>query len=67
LHRGLIQHDGGRHHMSLGYSWDTASSDTLQSALRRIAPSHAPFRIAHVYLVDVQFRKRARAHGEACQ
>ncbi|MFI0711257.1 hypothetical protein ACH4SK_11480 [Streptomyces inhibens] len=59
----VIQHDGGRHHMSLGYSWDTASSDALQSALRRISPSHAPFHVARVHIVDVQFRERARERG----
>ncbi|AJC54978.1 hypothetical protein GZL_02387 [Streptomyces sp. 769] len=58
------ERDGGRPHMSLGYSWDTASSDTLQSALRRITPSHAPFHVDHVQLFDVQFRERAR-HPEA--
>ncbi|MFG3112884.1 hypothetical protein ACGF4C_00630 [Streptomyces sp. NPDC048197] len=60
-----IQHDGGRHHMSLGYSWDTASSDTLQSALRRITPSHAPFHVTCVHLLDVQFRERAHDRGTA--
>lgn len=56
----VLQHDGGRHHMSLGYSWDTADSDSLQSALRRITPSHAVFRVGHVHLLDVQFREHAR-------
>lgn len=56
----VLQHDGGRHHMSLGYSWGTADSDSLQSALRRITPSHAVFRVDRVHLLDVQFREHAR-------
>ncbi|MGW1194452.1 2'-5' RNA ligase family protein [Streptomyces sp. NPDC002536] len=59
----VIQHDGGRHHLSLGYSWGTADSDPLQSALRRIAPSHAVFHVDRVHLLDVQFRERAREDG----
>lgn len=57
----VIQHDGGRHHISLGYAFDAADSDPLQSALRRISPSHAPFRVDAVHLLDVQFRERR--HG----
>ncbi|WUT01067.1 2'-5' RNA ligase family protein [Streptomyces sp. NBC_00708] len=58
--RDVIQHDGGRPHMSLGYSWDTADSDSLQSALRRITPSHAPFHVSQVHLLEVGFDERPR-------
>jgi hypothetical protein len=59
----VIRHDGGRPHISLGYSWDTADSDTLLSALRQITPSHAPFHVTRVHLLDVQFREHARDDG----
>lgn len=62
---GVIQHDGGRHHMSLGYAYDAADSDPLQSALRTIAPSHAPLSVAQVHLLDVAFHHRARERGPA--
>ncbi|GAB7189283.1 hypothetical protein ATKI12_9114 [Kitasatospora sp. Ki12] len=39
---GALLHDGGRHHISLGYAWAEASSDALQTALRGISPSHVP-------------------------
>ncbi|MDX5569100.1 hypothetical protein PYK79_45565 [Streptomyces sp. ID05-04B] len=60
----VIQHDGGRHHMSLGYSWDTANSDPLQSALRRISPSHVPFHVSQVHLLEVGFDERPRDNGK---
>lgn len=44
-------------HMSTGYSHSVGSSDRLQSALRRIRPSHAPMTVAGVQLVDVRFRQ----------
>ncbi|MGW1158860.1 hypothetical protein ACWD48_11670 [Streptomyces sp. NPDC002519] len=58
--REVLQHDGGRHHMSLGYSYNTADGDPLQSALRKIAPSHVPFHVAHVHLLEVAFHERPR-------
>ncbi|WP_055530182.1 2'-5' RNA ligase family protein [Streptomyces graminilatus] len=61
----VIQHDGGRHHMSLGYSWDTADSDPLQSALRKISPSHVPFHVDRVHLLEVQFREHTRHGGKS--
>jgi hypothetical protein len=61
----VIQHEGGRHHMSLGYSWDTTDSDPLQSALRRISPSHAPVHVDRVHLVEVEFREHARGNGKS--
>ncbi|MGP8298142.1 2'-5' RNA ligase family protein [Streptomyces inhibens] len=60
----VIQHDGGRHHMSLGYSWATADSDRLQSTLRRIAPSHAPFHVNSVHLLEIEFREKPREDEE---
>lgn len=59
----VIQHDGGRHHMSLGYAYDTADGDLLQSALRRIAPSHVPFHVGQVHLLEVAFHERPREGG----
>jgi len=55
---GTLQHDGGRAHMTLGYAWGNADSDPLQSALRRISPSHATMTIDRVHLLDVCFRQR---------
>lgn len=62
--RGLevIKHEGGRAHMSLGYSFDTADSDPLQSELRKITPSHVPFHVDQVHLLDVQFRECVRGN-----
>ncbi|WP_188302200.1 2'-5' RNA ligase family protein [Streptomyces sp. CBMA123] len=61
---GALLHDGGRPHISLGYSWATASSDELQTALRRISPSHAPVHVSGVQLLDVQFRQHSRPNGQ---
>ncbi|MEU6353595.1 2'-5' RNA ligase family protein [Streptomyces sp. NPDC047072] len=61
----VLQHEGGRPHMSLGYSWDTADSDPLQSALRKISPSHAPVHVDRVHLVEVEFREHARGNGKS--
>ncbi|MFJ5071539.1 hypothetical protein ACIQC7_34495 [Kitasatospora sp. NPDC088556] len=61
---GALLHDGGRPHISLGYSWATASSDELQTALRRISPSHAPVHVSGVQLLDVQFRQHPRPNGQ---
>lgn len=44
-------------HCSLGYSYAVGSSDQLQSAFRRIRPSHAPMTVDSVQLVDVRFRQ----------
>ncbi|MEU4113353.1 2'-5' RNA ligase family protein [Kitasatospora sp. NPDC028055] len=60
---GALVHTGGRPHISLGYAYDTASSDALQTALRRISPSHAPLRIAGVELLDVLWRQQPRPGG----
>ena len=59
----VIQHDGGRHHLSLGYAYDMADGDPLQSALRKITPSHAPFRVTHVHVLEVAFSERPREGG----
>ncbi|MFD7919657.1 hypothetical protein ACFV3R_10570 [Streptomyces sp. NPDC059740] len=61
--RDVLQHDGGRHHMSLGYAYDTADGDSLQSALRTITPSHVPFHVAHAHLLDVTFHEHPREGG----
>ncbi|MFF8769361.1 2'-5' RNA ligase family protein [Kitasatospora sp. NPDC015120] len=57
---GALRHDGGRPHISLGYAWTEGSSDALQTAFRRISPSHAPVRVRAVELLDVRFRLRPR-------
>ncbi|MFE9407349.1 2'-5' RNA ligase family protein [Streptomyces sp. NPDC006704] len=46
---------GGRPHCSLGYSWADGDSDALQSVLRAISPSHAPFTVVGVVLAEVTF------------
>ncbi|MEU9074415.1 hypothetical protein AB0D22_07005 [Kitasatospora sp. NPDC048538] len=61
---GALLHDGGRAHMSLGYAWAEASSDALQTVLRRISPSHASVRFTSVQLLDVLFRQEPRPDGE---
>ncbi|MFJ7279760.1 2'-5' RNA ligase family protein [Kitasatospora sp. NPDC098663] len=60
---GALLHHGGRPHLSLGYAYDTASSDTLQSALRRISPSHVPLTIDAVELLDVTWTRQPRPAG----
>ncbi|MFJ9841791.1 hypothetical protein ACIRYZ_15220 [Kitasatospora sp. NPDC101155] len=61
---GALLHDGGRHHISLGYAWAEASSDALQTALRRISPSHVPVRFTALHLLDVKFQQVPRPGGE---
>ncbi|WAL74519.1 2'-5' RNA ligase family protein [Kitasatospora sp. YST-16] len=55
-----LRHRGGRPHITLGYAWNTASSDALQTALRRISPSHAPLTISSVQLLDVLWQPKPR-------
>ncbi|MFD5088592.1 hypothetical protein ACFWOG_39055 [Kitasatospora sp. NPDC058406] len=62
---GALLHNGGRHHISLGYAWAEASSDALQTALRSLAPSHARLRFTGLRLLDVQFRLSPRPDGES--
>ncbi|MFE6779052.1 2'-5' RNA ligase family protein [Streptomyces sp. NPDC057702] len=51
-----LRHQGGRPHMSLGYSHDTASSDPLNTALRNdLASRRAPLRVDRVHLLDVRW------------
>lgn len=49
-----LLHDGGRHHMSLGYSYDAANSDPLNSRLRAITPRRAPLSV-DMHLLNVRF------------
>ncbi|MDX3224493.1 2'-5' RNA ligase family protein [Streptomyces sp. ME19-01-6] len=42
-------------HLSIGYAHSRADSDTVQSALRRVRPSHAALTIDTVDLVEVHF------------
>ncbi|MFD0440561.1 2'-5' RNA ligase family protein [Streptomyces chartreusis] len=58
-----IAHEGGRGHASLGYAYDSADSDPLQSALRRISPSHAPLTVSSLHLLDVRWTAHPRADG----
>jgi len=50
-----LQHDGGRLHIQLGYSYHAANSDSLNSRLRAITPRRAPLRIDTVHLLSVRF------------
>lgn len=51
-----LQHNGGRPHMSLGYSYDSADSDTLNSTLRNtITPRRASLRVDAVHLLNVRY------------
>ncbi|MFJ8637380.1 hypothetical protein [Streptomyces sp. NPDC093568] len=58
-----IAHEGGRGKASLGYAYDSADSDPLQSALRRISPSHAPLTVSSLHLLDVRWTAQPRADG----
>lgn len=60
----VLQHDGGRLHMTLGNSHDTADSDPLQSALRKFDPGHVPFDVRQVHLLEVAFHERPRGNGK---
>ncbi|TFI21280.1 hypothetical protein [Streptomyces sp. 4R-3d] len=49
-----LVHSGGRPHISLGYSYGSASSDPLNSELRnKVVPRRAPLFIDRVHLLDV--------------
>lgn len=49
-----LQHVGGRPHISLGYSYASASSDPLNSELRnKVAPRRATLLVDRVHLLDV--------------
>ncbi|MCZ1012145.1 hypothetical protein [Streptomyces lydicus] len=49
-----LQHSGGRPHISLGYSWGSASSDPLNSELRnKVVPRRATLFVDRVHLLDV--------------
>ena len=50
-----LQHNGGRIHCSLGYSYDSASSDRLNSALRAPTPRRAPLYVDTLHLLNVRF------------
>jgi hypothetical protein len=50
-----LQHDGGRLHVQLGYSYQAANSDSLNSRLRAITPRRARLRIDTVHLLNVRF------------
>lgn len=60
-----VLHDGGRPHMALGYSWDTADSDPLNSTLRAITPRRVPVTISRLYLLDVTFTQQPLADGHS--
>ncbi|MFG2684335.1 2'-5' RNA ligase family protein [Streptomyces sp. NPDC048392] len=48
-----VLYEPGRPHASLGYSYDAADSDPLQSALRAITPRHAAWTVSRVHVLDV--------------
>ncbi|MGW0672537.1 hypothetical protein [Streptomyces sp. NPDC002746] len=50
-----LQHNGGRIHCSLGYSYDTANSDRLNSALRALIPRRAPLHVDTLHLLNVRY------------
>ncbi|MFD3667168.1 2'-5' RNA ligase family protein [Streptomyces sp. NPDC058672] len=52
-----VQYEPGRPHASLGYSFDSADSDPLQSALRKIMPRHAPWTVSRVHVLDVAYHR----------
>lgn len=58
-----LQHDGGRLHCSLGYSWADADSDPLNSALRAVTPRRASLRVDTLHLLNVRFTTAAATGG----
>ncbi|MGP4115299.1 2'-5' RNA ligase family protein [Streptomyces sp. 4N509B] len=50
-----LQHDGGRLHCSLGYSYDAADPDPLNSRLRALTPRRAPLHVDSLHLLNVRF------------
>ncbi|MEV0577193.1 hypothetical protein [Streptomyces sp. NPDC050392] len=49
-----LQHAGGRPHISLGYSYASASSDPLNGELRnKVLPRRATLLVDRVHLLDV--------------
>ncbi|MFD9223398.1 hypothetical protein ACFWDI_26105 [Streptomyces sp. NPDC060064] len=59
-----LQHNGGRLHMSLGYSYDTGDSDVLNSRLRNaITPRRAPLHVDTVHLLNVRYGIAADTGG----
>lgn len=56
-------YEPGRPHASLGYSFDAADSDSLQSALRKIAPRHAPWTVSRVHVLDVAYHHNELVDG----
>lgn len=52
-----VQYEPGRPHASLGYSFDSADSDPLQSTLRKITPLHAPWTVSRVHVLDVAYHR----------
>ncbi len=57
---GSLDYDAFPAHLALAYATGHADSDFLQSALRRVRPSHAPVTISAVHVVDVD--QDARRH-----
>lgn len=51
--------------MAVGYSWDTADSDPLNSTLRAITPRRVPVTISRLHLLDVTFTQQPRADGHS--
>ncbi|MFE9597141.1 hypothetical protein [Streptomyces hokutonensis] len=54
---------GGRGHMALGYAYETADSDPLQSGLRAITPSHATLAVSRLHLLDVRWTAHHEPDG----
>lgn len=50
-----LQHSGGRIHCSLGYSYASANSDRLNSALRALTPRRASLHVDTLHLLNVKF------------
>jgi hypothetical protein len=50
-----LQHDGGRLHCQLGYSFRAANSDPLNSRLRAVTPRRAKLRVKSLHLLNVRF------------
>ena len=58
-----LQHVGGRLHMPLGYSCDSASAGSLNSRPRAITPRRAPLHVDTLHLLNVRFAIAPDAGG----
>ncbi|MCX4666466.1 2'-5' RNA ligase family protein [Streptomyces sp. NBC_01381] len=60
-----VLYETGRPHASIGYSYDAADSDPLQSTLRAITPRHAAWTVSRVHVLDVAYHHNKLPDGRS--